>query len=176
LVKGFSGDETLSTCEGWLVANSGRCGLLAAALLPFPSIGGPLNPDDDRGFGLRGAPHSSQYCEPSRFSVLHLSQVIIGTWRGPVGALIIPATRKLIRRKRLILARIQRARQSTFRLPLSEETLLLFGVCDLPALSSLRPAQAEALTGPHSKEGHVEPLQFFGRNLFIIETVRIFCT
>ena len=24
-----------------------------------------------------GAPHSSQYCEPSRFSVLHLSQVII---------------------------------------------------------------------------------------------------
>jgi hypothetical protein len=30
-----------------------------------------------RPFGRKGAPHSSQYCEPSRFSVLHLSQVII---------------------------------------------------------------------------------------------------
>lgn len=31
-------------------------------------------------FGLNGAPHSSQYCEPSKFSVLHLSQVIIGSF------------------------------------------------------------------------------------------------
>jgi hypothetical protein len=27
--------------------------------------------------GLNGAPHSSQYCDPSKFSVLHRSQVII---------------------------------------------------------------------------------------------------
>lgn len=35
----------------------------------FLELGRPL--------GRNGAPHSSQYCEPSRFSVLHLSQVII---------------------------------------------------------------------------------------------------
>jgi len=36
----------------------------------FLEFGRPL-------LGRKGAPHSSQYCDPSRFSVLHLSQVII---------------------------------------------------------------------------------------------------
>jgi len=43
---------------------------------PSPLLCG-FCPSTGRPFGLRGAPHSSQYCEPSRFSVLHLSQVII---------------------------------------------------------------------------------------------------
>jgi hypothetical protein len=45
--------------------------------LPLLPCAGRFWNGDGRPLGLSGAPHSSQYCEPSRFSVLHRSQVII---------------------------------------------------------------------------------------------------
>src|SRR6266699_5545190 len=71
----FGGTETLNTGEGWLVTNSGFR-LPETALRPLPSMPG-LPPGLECGLGFKGAPHSSQYCEPSRFSVLHLSHEII---------------------------------------------------------------------------------------------------
>lgn len=64
--------------ETWPPANSGRWG--EGACTPFCPSPLPYGfwPSSWRPFGLRGAPHSSQYCEPSKFSVLHRSQVIIG--------------------------------------------------------------------------------------------------
>src|SRR6185503_4085722 len=46
-------------------------------LRPSAPCGGRIWLAAECPFGRKGAPHSSQYCEPSRFSVLHLSQVII---------------------------------------------------------------------------------------------------
>src|SRR5687768_11826824 len=60
------------------LANSG---CLLGACEPLLPSGSAINPPApgalERKLGLSGAPHSSQYCEPSRFSVLHLSQLII---------------------------------------------------------------------------------------------------
>jgi hypothetical protein len=60
----------------------------------------------DRTFGFNGAPHSSQYCEPSRFSVLHLAHEIMVQQSRQL--IIKPET---VRGKNSILARNQRARQ-----------------------------------------------------------------
>src|ERR1051325_4013245 len=79
---GFAGDrsaEKFKPAETRPAANSGR-GFCVGAWLPLrPSVpcAGNLGGGAGRPFGRKGAPHSSQYCEPSRFSVLHLSQVII---------------------------------------------------------------------------------------------------
>jgi len=68
--------EKLSPAETRPAANSG-CVPGWGAWLPLPPFAGLWCMVFGRPFGLRGAPHSSQYCDPSRFSVLHLSQVII---------------------------------------------------------------------------------------------------
>src|SRR6185369_13736615 len=71
--------EKLNPAETRPAANSGAPGdgawlpLLPAA---FPDAGLRCT-GLGRPFGLKGAPHSSQYCDPSRFSVLHLSHVIM---------------------------------------------------------------------------------------------------
>src|SRR5688572_23943237 len=67
-----------------LPATSG-CGTAARDREPFCPSGSALkrfapegwSPELDRGLGRSGAPHSSQYWAPSRFSVLHLSHVIM---------------------------------------------------------------------------------------------------
>jgi hypothetical protein len=74
---GFRDEETFTTGAGWRVSKSGS-GALTDGLFPF--AGGVAARGVgvlERRLGFNGAPHSSQYCEPSRFSVLHLSQVII---------------------------------------------------------------------------------------------------
>ena len=72
-------------------------------------------PEFDRELGFRGAPHSSQYCDPSRFSVLHLSHVIISVFGGGAWARLksarLPRNRRTQRGKLWILARNQRPRQ-----------------------------------------------------------------
>jgi len=42
-----------------------------------PGSGAALDRELGPELGLRGAPHSSQYCPPSRFAALHLSHVIM---------------------------------------------------------------------------------------------------
>src|SRR5690242_20300698 len=69
-------DEKLKPAETRPAANSGSVPGDGAWLPLFPGVG-LFWYDDERPFGRNGAPHSSQYCEPSRFSVLHLSHVII---------------------------------------------------------------------------------------------------
>src|SRR5215210_6825141 len=76
---GVRSAEKFRPAETRPAANSG-CAPADGAWLPFrPSVpfNGVLSTGVGWPFGLKGAPHSSQYCEPSRFSVLHLSQVII---------------------------------------------------------------------------------------------------
>jgi len=54
-----------------------------AVWAPFPlSLGTAPRYEPEGGAGRSGAPHSSQYWEPSKFSVLHLSQVIINRSSG----------------------------------------------------------------------------------------------
>src|SRR6185295_5827244 len=57
-----------------LPASSG-CGTCECERDPFCPSGSALNKlpvgGEECTFGRKGAPHSSQYCEPSRFSVLH---------------------------------------------------------------------------------------------------------
>src|SRR5215210_3455216 len=51
------------------------------SLRPRPAVPPPVSPVPEPLFSgaerTKGAPHSSQYCAPSMFSVLHFSQVII---------------------------------------------------------------------------------------------------
>src|SRR5215470_8086323 len=78
LADGFTEAETLTTGAGFRVANCGCCKAPDVALLPCDSgLGAEIPEGLERALGLSGAPHSSQYCDPSRFSVLHLSHVII---------------------------------------------------------------------------------------------------
>src|SRR5688572_7472587 len=74
-------DEKLNPAETRPVpaANSGCPG--DGACDPFPPFCSPRTVflELGRPLGRKGAPHSSQYCDPSRFSVLHLSQVIIAS-------------------------------------------------------------------------------------------------
>jgi len=73
-------DEKLNPAETRPEPPAGAgCALGDAACDPFwpgcfPNI---VFREFGRPLGRNGAPHSSQYCDPSRFSVLHLSQVII---------------------------------------------------------------------------------------------------
>ena len=74
----LSEEETLNAGVGCRVANSGCCNPPDGAFWPLGSaIAPPRTGGLGRTFGFKGAPHSSQYCEPSRFSVLHLSQLIM---------------------------------------------------------------------------------------------------
>ena len=84
-----SGVEILTTCDGGVLANSDGDGTAEIGFRPFPSMCPPSVVV--RGFGRSGAPHSSQYWEPSRFSVLHRSQVIIGNLTG-AGAVSLDST------------------------------------------------------------------------------------
>src|ERR1700730_13605072 len=89
LASESNGDETLNDGADWLVASSEGWGLLDTALRPLFSGAPPRADRSERALGFSGAPHSSQYCEPSRFSVLHLSHVIIssGGWRSIASAI-----------------------------------------------------------------------------------------
>lgn len=76
-----------SNAAGGAGAFLGRDTVAGTSLLPFPSLPFPvgLNRSPDRPASQSAAPHSSQYREPSRFRVPHLSQVIIAkTSAGPV--------------------------------------------------------------------------------------------
>ena len=72
----------LDATSGWGIWDGDRepfCPSCSARSKPAPggsvtAFGRELGPK----FGLKAAPHSSQYWAPSRFSVLHLSHVIIG--------------------------------------------------------------------------------------------------
>src|SRR6266511_42556 len=84
LVLEPSDEEMFSAAPALLAVNSGWT-TLEGACEPFCPSELPLKPPKsgplERRFGLKGAPQSSQYCDPSKFSVLHLSQVIIWFFR-----------------------------------------------------------------------------------------------
>src|SRR6266545_1016165 len=68
-----------------LPAATSGCGISAGECEPLFPSGSTLKmfmpegfgPDPDDELGRSGAPHSSQYCPPSRFEDLHLSHVIM---------------------------------------------------------------------------------------------------
>src|SRR5918998_1329148 len=72
---------------------------------------------------FKGAPHSSQYCEPSIFSVLHLSQMVIGISPRAIRCVgderrtppLWPRAAAARARNSYIVARNENARQITLR-------------------------------------------------------------
>lgn len=82
---------------------AGRATVKGMSLFPRPSL--PLACEFARSAGRpasqSAAPHSSQYRDPSRFCVPHLSQVIIGkTSAGPVRNNLEPAPKDILSRNR----------------------------------------------------------------------------
>src|SRR6266545_4789552 len=80
-----SEDERFTAGPPSLPAATSGCGISAGEWEPLFPSGSALNmfmpetfgPDPDDELGRSGAPHSSQYCPPSRLEDLHLSQVIM---------------------------------------------------------------------------------------------------